>query len=83
MSATIYSVHEHTVPCSFIRGYARTTADGTDDQLQLAVKQYVPLDNTHPQPGDVTLIGAHANGFPKVSRDEHSSLSRLTSEGTV
>ncbi|KLO85796.1 host-specific AK-toxin Akt2 [Fusarium fujikuroi] len=31
----------------------------------LAVKQYVPHDNPNPQPGDVTIIGAHANGFPK------------------
>lgn len=32
----------------------------------MAVKQYIPLDNPNPQPGDVTILGAHANGFPKV-----------------
>ncbi|KAM5517894.1 toxin biosynthesis [Fusarium oxysporum f. sp. phaseoli] len=32
---------------------------------KLAVKQYIPHDNPNPQPGDVTIIGAHANGFPK------------------
>ena len=34
--------------------------------MHLAIKQYTPLDNTHPQLGDVTIIGGHANGFPKV-----------------
>ncbi|KAF5662750.1 host-specific ak-toxin akt2 [Fusarium heterosporum] len=33
--------------------------------FMLAVKQYIPHDNPNPQPGDVTIIGAHANGFPK------------------
>ncbi|KAJ5329998.1 hypothetical protein N7452_010388 [Penicillium brevicompactum] len=28
-------------------------------------KQYVPIDNPSPQEGDITLVGAHANGFPK------------------
>lgn len=29
------------------------------------MKQYVPKENSNPKPGDVTIIGAHANGFPK------------------
>ena len=29
------------------------------------MKQYTPLDNPNPQPGDITILGAHANGFPK------------------
>ena len=29
------------------------------------MKQYIPKDNPNPRPGDVTIIGAHANGFPK------------------
>jgi hypothetical protein len=37
-----------------------------EDVLYLAVKQYTPLSNPNPQSGDVTIIGAHANGFPKV-----------------
>ncbi|GAB7355781.1 hypothetical protein MBLNU459_g6463t1 [Dothideomycetes sp. NU459] len=40
-------------------------ANTQEDVLHLAIKQYTPLDNTSPQPGDVTIIGAHANGFPK------------------
>ena len=35
--------------------------------LNLAVKQYKPLDNLQPELGDVTIIATHANGFPKVS----------------
>ncbi|KAF5653143.1 host-specific AK-toxin Akt2 [Fusarium sp. NRRL 25303] len=46
----------------FLQGiWATATAIAT----LLAVKQYVPHDNPNPQPGDVTIIGAHANGFPK------------------
>jgi hypothetical protein len=33
------------------------------------VKQYIPLDNPKPQPGDVTILAAHANGFPKVCNE--------------
>jgi hypothetical protein len=31
----------------------------------MAVKQYTPLNNPNPKPGDITIIAAHANGFPK------------------
>lgn len=31
----------------------------------MAIKQYTPLDNQNPQPGDVTIIAAHANGVGK------------------
>ncbi|KAF4503529.1 host-specific AK-toxin Akt2 [Fusarium agapanthi] len=47
------------------REYLAETANGDDGTPRLAVKQYVPHDNPDPQPGDVTIIGAHANGFPK------------------
>lgn len=29
------------------------------------MKEYTPKDNPNPQHGDLTFIGAHANGFPK------------------
>lgn len=29
------------------------------------IKQYIPLDNPDPQLGDVTIVAAHAAGFPK------------------
>ena len=55
------------LPCSYIREYPLATADGQEDTLHLAIKQYTPLDNLSPQKGDVTIIAAHANGFPKVT----------------
>jgi len=66
MSSSHFAVTEHTLPCSHIRGYPLATAEAHEDILNLAIKQYTPKDNTNPQPGDVTVIGAHANGFPKV-----------------
>lgn len=63
-----FRVIEHVIPCQHIREYPHATATEQEEVLNLAVKQYIPLDNPNPQPGDVTLIGAHANGFPKVSR---------------
>jgi hypothetical protein len=61
-----FRVVEHTVECQHIREYPGATANTQEDELHLAVKQYIPLDNPNPQPGDVTILAAHANGFPKV-----------------
>jgi hypothetical protein len=72
MSALLFHVNEHIIPCQHIREYARATAVEQEDVLQLAVKQYIPLDNLDPKPGDITIIGAHANGFPKVLLPETS-----------
>ncbi|KAL3480599.1 Alpha/beta hydrolase family-domain-containing protein [Aspergillus californicus] len=60
-----FRVVEHVVPCEHIREYPGATANEQEDVLNLAVKQYIPLDNPNPQPGDVTVLAAHANGFPK------------------
>ncbi|KAL7621672.1 hypothetical protein AAE478_008999 [Parahypoxylon ruwenzoriense] len=59
-----FRVVEHTVNCQHTREYPAATAHGDLDIPKLAVKQYVPLDY-EPQPGDVTIVGAHANAFPK------------------
>jgi hypothetical protein len=67
MSTSVFKVHEHTLPCTYIREYPLATVDSQEDTLHLAIKQYTPLDNLAPQKGDVTVIAAHANGFPKVS----------------
>lgn len=66
--SSIFNIQEHTLPGTYIREYARATANSQEDTLLLHVKQYTPKDNLNPQPGDVSLVGAHANGFPKVSR---------------
>ena len=60
-----FRIVEHKSACQHIREYPRATADTQEDVLYLSVKQYVPLSNPNPQPGDVTILGAHANAFPK------------------
>lgn len=65
MSSQYYRVEEHTVPGQHVRHYLRATAQMQEDELQLAVKRYVPLDNQSPEPGDITIIAAHACGFGK------------------
>ncbi|KAH7559382.1 Alpha/beta hydrolase family-domain-containing protein [Bipolaris maydis] len=65
MSSTYFRIDEHKVPASHIRGFPRSTATKQEEVLHLAVKQYTPLSNKSPKPGDITIIAAHANGFPK------------------
>ncbi|KAJ5638289.1 hypothetical protein N7490_008168 [Penicillium lividum] len=60
-----FRIVEHVVPTQHIREYPGAIADDQDQPLGLVVKQYIPLDNPSPQPGDVTILAAHANGFPK------------------
>ncbi|KAJ4205588.1 hypothetical protein NW767_003652 [Fusarium falciforme] len=63
--SSLFDIKEHTIEASYIREYARATSHSQDEKLLLHVKQYIPKDNPNPQKGDVTLIGGHANGFPK------------------
>ncbi|UZP37724.1 hypothetical protein NXS19_005540 [Fusarium pseudograminearum] len=65
MSSFPFTIQEHTIEASHIREYARATSHSQDEKLYLHIKQYTPKDNTAPQKGDVTIIGGHANGFPK------------------
>ena len=67
-SSGSFRVVEQLVPGEHIREYPAATANEQEETLYLAVKQYIPLDNPNPQPGDVTILGAHANGFPKVRK---------------
>lgn len=39
--------------------------ENEEDDLVLHVKQYTPLDQSYTQAGAITIIGTHANGFPK------------------
>ncbi|KAJ5899108.1 hypothetical protein N7495_003852 [Penicillium taxi] len=65
MSSSPFRILEHVVPCQHLREYPGATAEDQEQPLHLAVKQYIPLDNPNPKPGDVTILAAHANGFPK------------------
>ncbi|KAI1074187.1 putative toxin biosynthesis protein [Whalleya microplaca] len=60
-----FHVKEHTIPSQHVREWPRATANSQEEILHLSVKQYTPIDNPDPRLGDVTIIGAHANGFPK------------------
>ncbi|KAG9239450.1 prolyl aminopeptidase-like protein [Amylocarpus encephaloides] len=65
MSSSVFQIKEHEVECQHIREYPRALSHSQNDVLHLAVKQYIPLDNLQPQDGDVTIVAAHANAFPK------------------
>jgi hypothetical protein len=56
-----------SIEASHIRSFPRALATHENDVLHLAIKQYTPLINPNPQEGDITIIAAHANAFPKVS----------------
>lgn len=64
------------MPASHIREYPRSTAEDQEEVLYLAIKQYTPLDAKFEDEGDVTIIGAHANGFPKVALLPHEDRIR-------
>jgi hypothetical protein len=61
-----FQVIQHVLPAQHTRHYPRGTEIGCENALKLGVKEYIPKDNLDPQPGDITIIAAHANGFPKV-----------------
>lgn len=65
-----FIINEHVIPCQHLREYSHATSTAEETVLHLAVKEYIPRDNPNPKPGDVTIIGAHANGFTKVCIDE-------------
>ena len=63
MSTRYLSVTEHFIPCQYIREYPHAVKSDRAS-LTLAVKQYRPLRDCTGS-GSVTIIAAHANGFPK------------------
>lgn len=71
MSTSIFQITEHVIPCQYIREYP-DAIKSERRLLQLAIKEYRPLDNLDPSPGDVTIIAAHGNGLPKVRMPDGS-----------
>ncbi|KAF2833519.1 alpha/beta-hydrolase [Ophiobolus disseminans] len=65
MSARYFRKDEHKLEASHIRSFPRSTATNQEEVLHLAINQYTPLNNSSPKPGDITIIAAHANAFPK------------------
>ena len=78
-----FRVVEHKVPAQHIREYRHATAQSQEDILYISAKQYIPIDNPNPRPGDVTLIATHANAFPKELYEPlwEDLLSRATKHG--
>lgn len=64
-----FHIKEHVISAAHVREYTHATAVSQEDELKVHVKQYTPKDNPDPQQGDITVIGAHANGFPKVGHE--------------
>lgn len=65
MSASLFQITEHVIPCQHIREYPYAVKS-EQGVLQLAIKEYKPLDNLEASPGSITIIATHANGIPKV-----------------
>ncbi|KAL9061761.1 MAG: hypothetical protein Q9206_000331 [Seirophora lacunosa] len=65
MASAYFDVQSHVLPGQYIREYPAATADSQEDTLQLHVKQYTPANRPPCPDGAVTIIAAHANGFPK------------------
>lgn len=65
MSSPRFQCTRHVVEGQHIRNYSRSTSTRQEDVLRLECKQYTPCYSNGPQPGDVTIIAAHANGCPK------------------
>lgn len=61
-----FKITEHVIDGQYIREYPRATAS-PDSPLKLCIKQYTPIDNKNPQPGDLTIVATHGTGIPKVS----------------
>lgn len=70
MASELFSIQQYTIPCQHIREYPHGTRNDQEDILQLAVKQYTPLERGVGE-GAVTIIATHANGFPKVRTGRH------------
>lgn len=66
MSSNLFRIEEHQLEGSHIRSFPRSTSTNQEEVLQIAIKQYTPLNNLNPKDGDITIVAAHANGFPKV-----------------
>ena len=65
-SSSVFKIQEHTIPTAHIREYPRALAGDQEEELKLAIKQYTPRESAGKDDQGVTVIGAHANGFPKV-----------------
>ncbi|RAH72603.1 uncharacterized protein BO66DRAFT_436269 [Aspergillus aculeatinus CBS 121060] len=76
-----FRIIEHTIPCSSIREYHH--AAKTDKPLQLAIKQYTPLNNTSPSQDGISIIAGHANGIPRECYEPLWDEMMISFEGKI
>jgi hypothetical protein len=63
-----FKIVEHTLPGQHIREHPHALSGRQEGVVQLAIKQYIPLDQPTPVPDNaVTVIGVHGNGSLKVN----------------
>lgn len=64
--ASPFVIEDHSFEGQHIREYAAALADSQEDAVWLHAKSYTPHEvvKNHER-GDLTIIGFHANGFPK------------------
>ncbi|KAL8792519.1 MAG: hypothetical protein Q9195_004889 [Heterodermia aff. obscurata] len=67
MLEKLWTIHEHVIPASHIRGFSRGAQNEQTGHLRLAVKQYVPRITSESKAAKVTLIMAHGIGSSKES----------------
>ena len=77
MSSEYFTIKTHVIPGQYIRHYPGATLDSQEDILQLHVKQYTPIEHGMTRVKGVTVIGAHANGFPKVEVPSTSCIQAI------
>ena len=61
-----FKIESYTLPGQYIREYPAATANSQEETLHLHVNQYIPADRPTCPDGALTIVAAHANGFPKV-----------------
>ena len=85
MSSKFFALKAHILPGQYIREYPGATLDGQEDDLKLHIKQYTPLEREQNWLESITIIGTHANGFPKVClfRSKPSGYDLITIVGTI
>ncbi|KAI4191875.1 MAG: hypothetical protein LQ348_003381 [Seirophora lacunosa] len=67
MSDQHWTVIEHVIPASHIRGFTRGVRYGSSGRLRLAVKQYVPKCQGPGSSKGMTIVMAHGVGSSKES----------------
>ncbi|KAL8835298.1 MAG: hypothetical protein Q9170_003384 [Blastenia crenularia] len=60
-----FDVQSQSLPGQHIREYPAATANCQEETLNIHIKQYTPAHRKSCPDGAVTIIAAHANGFPK------------------